>query len=69
MNGSARTTTTAPGRQDAGAPALDAHVQNTLGLALRAVYERACVAEAIPDDQVELLLRLRRKERERRRIG
>lgn len=40
-----------------------------LGLALRSVYEASVDKQPIPDCQVDLILRLRHKERDRRRAG
>ena len=67
MSAAARMTTASDGRTEASTPALDPEVRLRLGVALRAVYEHTCVTEALPDDQVELLLRLRHKERDRSR--
>lgn len=39
-----------------------------LGGALRSLYEGTCDTQPIPDSQIDLLLRLRHKERDRRRI-
>ena len=46
---------------------LDAHVRRVLGEHLRAVY--TLVEEPIPPEHIELLLALRRKERERSRVA
>jgi hypothetical protein len=46
--------------------AIDTH---RLGLTLRTVYEGSVDTQPITDTQVELLLRLRQKERELRRAG
>ena len=40
-----------------------------LGLSLRTVYEGSVDTQPITDTHVELLLRLRQKERELRRVG
>lgn len=49
--------------------ALDGSVDTRhLGLTLRAVYEGSVDTQPITDTQVELLLRLRQKERDLRRI-
>lgn len=39
-----------------------------LGNALRSVYEETCDTQPIPDSQIDLLLRLRHRERDLRRI-
>jgi hypothetical protein len=52
---------------DRGLPVLGAEAQRHLGVTLRSVYERTSDGEPIPFDQVELLLRLRRRERELQR--
>jgi hypothetical protein len=46
---------------------LDANVRRVLGERLRAVY--TVIGEPIPSEHVELLLALRRKERERSRTA
>jgi hypothetical protein len=46
--------------------AIDTH---QLGLTLRTVYEGSVDTQPITDTHVELLLRLRQKERELRRVG
>lgn len=69
MSGSARSTHTLQSRPDSAAPVLEPHVQVQLGMALREVYASTCLTEALPDEQVDLLLRLRHKERDRRRAG
>ena len=51
------------------APALSGDTRRRLGTALRAVYEGSCDTQPIPDAQVDLLLRLRHKERDLRRAG
>jgi hypothetical protein len=40
-----------------------------LGQSLRQVYEDSIDTQPIPDSQIDLLLRLRHKERDRRRAG
>ena len=40
-----------------------------LGGTLRAIYEDTFDTQPIPDGQIDLLLRLRHKERDRRRAG
>ena len=40
-----------------------------LGQSLRQVYEGSIDTQPIPDSQIDLLLRLRHKERDRRRAG
>lgn len=40
-----------------------------LGKTLRSLYEGSVDKQPIPDSQVDLLLRLRRKERDLRRVG
>ncbi len=40
-----------------------------LGQTLRQVYEGSIDTQPIPDSQIDLLLRLRHKERDRRRAG
>ncbi|WP_336487827.1 hypothetical protein [Methylobacterium nigriterrae] len=49
------------------APVLSFDTRQRLGLALRSVYEGSVDTQPIPDTQVDLLLRLRHKERERSR--
>lgn len=46
---------------------LSSETRERLGQALRAVYEGTLDTQPIPDAQVDLLLRLRHKERDRRR--
>lgn len=46
---------------------LDAETRQSLGLTLRSIYEGSIDGLPLPDEQVDLLLRLRHKERERRR--
>lgn len=48
-------------------PALASETRQRLGAALRTVYETTLDTQPIPDAQVDLLLRLRHKERELRR--
>ena len=48
-------------------PALCGEARERLGVALRAVYEGAVETQPIPDAQVDLLLRLRHKERDLQR--
>ncbi len=50
-------------------PALSGETRRRLGTALRAVYEGSCDVQPIPDAQVDLLLRLRHRERDLRRAG
>jgi hypothetical protein len=69
MSAPARTSDTLQSRPDSASPVLEPHVQVSLGVGLREIYAHTCVAEALPDEQVELLLRLRHKERDRRRTG
>jgi hypothetical protein len=48
-------------------PALCGEAREGLGMALRAVYEGTVETQPIPDVQIDLLLRLRHKERDRQR--
>ncbi|MCE4222271.1 hypothetical protein HCU64_00770 [Methylobacterium sp. C25] len=48
-------------------PVLCGEARERLGVALRAVYEGAVETQPLPDVQVDLLLRLRHKERDRQR--
>ncbi|WP_342149517.1 hypothetical protein [Methylorubrum sp. SB2] len=48
-------------------PNLSGETRTRLGHALREAYVGACESQPITDAQVELLLRLRQKERDRRR--
>ncbi|GJD51347.1 hypothetical protein OPKNFCMD_4101 [Methylobacterium crusticola] len=48
-------------------PALGADAQRRLGLKLRSLYERTIDGLPIPLEQVELLLRLRHRERDAQR--
>lgn len=48
-------------------PAMSGETRDYLGTALRAVYEGTVEAQPIPDAQIDLLLRLRHKERDQRR--
>ena len=50
-------------------PTLPGETRRHLGRALRAVYECTLDTQPIPDAQVDLLLRLRHKERDLRRAG
>ncbi|MEH3119109.1 MAG: hypothetical protein PGN25_16350 [Methylorubrum populi] len=52
---------------EAGMPALNGETRDRIGQGLREVYVDRCDAQPITDTQVELLLRLRQKERDRRR--
>ena len=52
----------------AGQPNLPDDTRYRLGTALRSIYEETCDTLPIPDSQIDLLLRLRHKERDRRRI-
>ncbi|WP_232628642.1 hypothetical protein [Methylobacterium sp. Leaf118] len=52
---------------DAPLPGLTGETRDRLGRALREVYVETCESRPITDVQVELLLRLRQKERDRRR--
>ncbi|MGU3536603.1 hypothetical protein [Methylobacterium sp. A54F] len=56
------------GAQDLAGSGLNLDTRH-LGLALRSIYEDGVDREPIPDVQVELLLRLRHKERDLRRAG
>jgi hypothetical protein len=55
------------GRRVAERERLDQTVCGRIGAQLRAIYADKVEREPIPNDQVELLLALRRNERERRR--
>lgn len=50
-------------------PALSDETRQLLGTTLRTIYEDTCDTQPIPDVQVDLLLRLRQRERELRRAG
>ena len=56
------------GAHDDGHPTLTDDTRFRLGTALRSIYEETCDTQPIPDSQVDLLLRLRHKERDRRRV-
>ncbi|MCJ2079997.1 hypothetical protein [Methylobacterium sp. J-090] len=49
-------------------PTLTDDTRYRLGTALRSLYEETCDTLPIPDGQIDLLLRLRHKERDRRRV-
>ncbi|MEA1831990.1 hypothetical protein U8607_07815 [Methylobacterium durans] len=49
------------------APVLSVDTRFRLGHALRTIYEDSVDRQPIPDSQVDLLLRLRHKERDRQR--
>ncbi|GJD75318.1 hypothetical protein [Methylobacterium goesingense] len=49
-------------------PNLPDDTRYRLGTALRSIYEETCDTQPIPDSQIDLLLRLRHKERDRRRM-
>ncbi len=53
--------------QDQILPAICVEAQHRLGQTLRSFYERTVDGEPIPLDQVDLLLRLRHRERELQR--
>jgi len=57
------------GGEQASHPALSGDTRQRLGKALRTIYEASCDTQPIPDAQVDLLLRLRHKERDLRRAG
>ncbi|GJD93744.1 hypothetical protein [Methylobacterium iners] len=50
-------------------PALTDEARQQLGVGLRSLYAQLCEAQPITDVQVDLLLRLRHKERDRRRVA
>ena len=50
-------------------PGLSGETRRRLGNALRGVYETTCDTQPIPDEQVDLLLQLRHRERALRRAG
>ncbi|WP_036265895.1 hypothetical protein [Methylobacterium sp. 10] len=52
-----------------GLPILTSPTRHHLGGTLRAIYEDTFDTQPIPDGQIDLLLRLRHKERDRRRVG
>ena len=52
---------------EAAMPALSGESRDRIGQGLRDAYVERCDAQPITDAQVELLLRLRQKERDRRR--
>jgi len=56
------------GAHDDSHPILPNDTRYRLGTALRSIYEETCDTQPIPDSQIDLLLRLRHKERDRRRI-
>ena len=56
-------------KQSEGHPALSGETRQLLGTTLRAIYEDTCDTQPIPDIQVDLLLRLRQRERELLRAG
>lgn len=49
------------------APILTDDTRFHLGIGLRSIYADLCDSQPIPDAQIDLLLRLRHKERDRRR--
>ncbi|WP_264049883.1 hypothetical protein [Methylobacterium flocculans] len=49
-------------------PNLPDDTRYRLGTALRSIYEETCDMQPIPDSQIDLLLRLRHRERDLRRI-
>lgn len=51
----------------AGRACLDPTAQGRIGAQLRAIYEEVVEGKPIPNEHVDLLLALRRSERERRR--
>ncbi|MFH6781574.1 MULTISPECIES: hypothetical protein [Methylobacterium] len=53
--------------QDPTMPAICVEAQHRLGRTLRSLYERTVDGQPIPLDQVDLLLRLRHRERELQR--
>lgn len=57
------------GERGGSMPALSGETRHRLGSVLRAIYEDTCDTQPIPDAQVDLLLRLRHKERDRQRVG
>ncbi|ABY33079.1 MULTISPECIES: hypothetical protein [Methylorubrum] len=52
---------------EAAMPALNGESRDRIGQGLRDAYVERCDAQPITDAQVELLLQLRQKERDRRR--
>lgn len=52
---------------EAAMPALNGETRHRIGQGLRDAYVDSCDAQPITDDQIQLLLRLRQKERDRRR--
>ncbi|MCP1539222.1 UNVERIFIED_ORG: hypothetical protein J2W75_003735 [Methylorubrum zatmanii] len=52
---------------EAAMPALNGESRDRIGQGLREAYVERCDAQPITDAQVELLLQLRQKERDRRR--
>jgi hypothetical protein len=62
MSGTVATTGTSEASQKSGAGVDTGH----LGQTLRRVYEDSIDTQPIPDSQIDLLLRLRHKERDRR---
>ncbi|MDR7040091.1 MULTISPECIES: hypothetical protein [Methylobacterium] len=50
-------------------PALSVDTAYRLGHALRTIYEDSVDRQPIPDSQIDLLLRLRHKERDRQRMA
>lgn len=55
-------------RSEQDSPNLPDDTRFRLGTALRSIYEETCDTQPIPDSQIDLLLRLRHKERDRRRL-
>ena len=55
------------GPAQAGQPTLSGDTRRRLGSALRTVYEQTVDTQPIPDPQIDLLLRLRHRERELKR--
>ncbi|GJE08024.1 MULTISPECIES: hypothetical protein [Methylobacterium] len=51
----------------AGETAMNAEARRRIGTVLRSFYESRVEAQPLPDSQIDLLLRLRHKERDRRR--
>ncbi len=55
--------------EEDGLPILTGATRHHLGGTLRAIYEDTFDTQPIPDGQIDLLLRLRHKERDRARAG
>lgn len=57
------------GSQDNSSPTINDDTRAHLGVELRSIYADLCETQPITDAQVDLLLRLRQKERDSRRAA